>query len=344
MNEGSEGEVSQQRIRLLCVGFGSYWLDHWRARPEIEIAGIVDHDNDKESEVERSRRIANHIGAQIYTSVDHALDNVQPDMVTMVTPSDQKTDLHEVEKIVRRGFDLYLEKFRPSNRMDGRKLLELSQVTGRHIAIGESYRYDAVVQHAKQVVQSGLLGQIEQMVWRCHRPTLAADWMSSYEHVMLEDLSYHHFGVIHELLGLERFSNVFACSRLPTWTRSPSPSVVSLLAEGESGIHLNYYSSWAAHGSPTAWLGEFRIEGSEGMLELKNTALIFTDRDGNEQRFEPAVPLPYELRAGIVDEYIRAQLESRRSVLDIGCFYPVIHFIYAALESSDKGSSVNLNF
>lgn len=332
--------MGDRPIRLLCIGLQNYWLDHWVARPEVRVVGIVGHY--EECDAEEGQRFAENMGARLYSSIESALNDAQPDMVTMVTPSDRKTDVRDVERVVRRGFDLYLEKYRPADRHDWRNLLELSRSTGRQIGMGEPYRYDRVVQRAKQAVEAGLLGPVEQIVWRCHRPLSDDDWMSAYRHVMLEDLSYHHFGVIHHLLGLERFRQVFAASLLPSWTPVPSPSVVSLLAEGEAGMHLHYYSSWAAHGRATSWLGEFLLEGREGMLELREGSLRLVDRKGNERTIDTKEPLAYPLRAGIVDEYIRARLEQRRTNLDVERFYPVIRFIYAALESAEQGVAVGL--
>ncbi|MDF2669945.1 MAG: oxidoreductase [Paenibacillus sp.] len=335
--------MNDKPIQVLVLGMMEFWIEHWRARPEVTVVGLVDVYGQVEEVGVPGKQVADFrkLNIPFYTDVAEALELLEPDIVTLVTPPTGKTDVKLIELIVNKGHDVYLEKFRPADPNDGKRLLELSKQTGRQIAIGEPYRYDKHVEEVKRLIDNGVLGTVEQVVWRCHRPTIAAAWMSAYNHVMLEDLSYHHFGVLHYMLGLERVRQVTASSRLPTWTPIASPSVVSLLAEWDDGLHLNYYSSWVAHGKLTSWLGNFRIEGSLGMVELSEQGLMFTSADGQEKQLEPA-EVAYELRLGVVDEYVLAFEEKRKSRHDITVFFPVIRLIYASLESSEQGTTVTL--
>lgn len=336
--------MNGKSIQVLILGMMDYWLEHWRARPEVTVIGVVDIYGQAEMVGVPDKYVADvyKYNIPLFTHVEEALQQVKPDIVTLVTPPTGKLNMGIVEFVVNKGYDLFLEKLRPADPGDGERLLKLSERTGRQIAIGEPYRYDKYVEQAKTLIDAGALGTVEQVTWRCYRPKVVAPWMSAYNHVMLEDLSYHHFGTIHYLLGLERLRQVTAASRLPTWTPVASPSVVSLLADGDDGLHLSYYSSWVAHGRTTTWLGYFRIEGRLGMVELSETGLLFVDADGAEQQFELS-DLKYELRNGTVDEFVRSYLDNRRSNHDITSFYPVIRFIYASLESSERGEPVTLH-
>ncbi|NOU71974.1 hypothetical protein GC098_11175 [Paenibacillus sp. LMG 31458] len=168
--------------------------------------------------------------------------------------------------------------------------------------------------------------------------------MNAYEHVILEDLTYHHLGVLHYLLGADRFNQVYATSLLPSWSVEQSPSVVSLIAQGQEGLQLNYYATWAAHGGGevTSWLGEFQIDGSEGTLLLCDGTLRFINREGQEEVLSPCELVDFEFRAGIVKEYVDSFQNGRKFILNIFAFHPVIRMIQAALESVKTGKPVDI--
>lgn len=325
--------MEQRPLRVFCIGLQNHWLSHWVSRPDVQVVGVSNR-----------YREANEHCAHLpqFEDIPSALRLLNPDLVTMVTPPHAKTCIETIRAVLDCGFDIYLEKFRPQSWEDGAILASLSRTTSKQIAIGESYRFDKFVEQAKQVILSGRLGKLEQIVWQCYRPNIRAAWMNEYEHVMLEDLTYHHLGVIHYLIGAERFCQVYATSVLPSWSIEKSPLVVSLLAQGDEGLQLNYYASWAAHGAATSWLGEFQIDGSEGSLLLRNDWLVFINRDGEEEMIVTDGSYGSELRAGIVKEFIAACNQGRKSELEISSFQPVIRVIQASLESVRTGNKVDI--
>ncbi|SDO22498.1 Predicted dehydrogenase [Paenibacillus sp. yr247] len=325
--------MEPRQLRVFCIGLQNHWLSHWGSRPDVEVVGVSNRYQE-----------ANEHYAHLpqFEDIQGALQKLNPDLVTMVTPPYAKTCMETIRTVVESGFDIYLEKFRPQSWEDGATMVSLSRSRGRQIAIGESYRFDKFVEQAKRVILSGKLGELGQIVWRCQRPNIRAAWMNEYEHVMLEDLTYHHLGVIHYMIGAERFNQVFATSVLPSWSIEKSPSVVSLLAQSNEGLHLNYYASWAAHSAETSWLGEFQLDGSEGSLQLRGDRLVFIHHDGAEETIVPDESNGFELRAGIVNEFMAACMQGRKSDLDISSFQPVIRMIQASLESVRTGNKVDI--
>lgn len=331
-------------IKVLCVGLGGHWVEMWTPRPEARIIAFVDYYEEKELDDGASAMAyAAAQGVPVYDSLDEALAVGSYDLVTAVTPNYRKTEVELAEKVLASGYDLLIEKLRPSGPSDWRRLLELSRETGLQVGIGEPYRYEPNAASAKRLIEDGLLGDIGHVEWRCHQANTAAPWMSAYAHVMLEDLSYHHFGLFHYLVGADKLDRLFAASRLPAWAKIASPSIATLVADSADGsLHLSYHASWNAYGDCTSWLGDYRIVGTKGQLEFRDGALTFTDAEGARRPVAPAEPFPYGLRAGVADEYIRSRLEGRRTVLDIGEFYPVLRMIEAALESNERAEAVKL--
>ncbi|WNR42694.1 Gfo/Idh/MocA family protein [Paenibacillus roseipurpureus] len=325
--------MEQRPLRVFCIGLNHQWLSLWVSHPDVQVVGVSNR-------YQESMEHCAHLPQ--FEDIQEALRELNPDLVTLVTPPYAKTCMETIRTVVGSGFDIYLQKFRPQSWEDGATMVSLSRTSGRQIVIGEAYRFDKFVERAKQVILSGKLGKLEQIVWRCQRPNIRAAWMNDYEHVMLEDLTYHHLGVIHYLIGVESFKQVYATSVLPSWSIEHSPSIVSLLAESDEGLNLNYYASWVAHGAATSWLGEFQFDGSEGSLQLRGDRLVFIHRDGTEETIEPDESLGFELSEGIINEYIAACTQGRESALDISKFQPVIRMIQASLESVRKGNKVDI--
>lgn len=340
----SNNRAAHSPIKLLCVGLGGHWVDMWASRPEARFVAFVDYYGEKErADGASAMAYAAENGVPVYDSLDEALAGGPYDVVTAVTPNYRKTEVVLAEKVLSAGYDLLLEKLRPTTPSDWRKLLELSRSTGRQVGIGEPYRYEPHSAAARLLIEEGALGDIGHVEWRCHQANIDAAWMHAYTHVMLEDLSYHHFGLLHYLLGVDKLDRLFAVSRLPAWAKVPSPSIVTLSADSADGsLHLSYHASWNAHGGFTSWLGDYRIVGTKGQVEFKDGALTFIDAEGRQRKVDPVDPFPYAQRAGVAEEYIRSRLEGRRTVFDIGEFYPVLRMIEAALESNGRGEAVKL--
>lgn len=348
-----------RKTAVLCLGVAPHWVTLWLEREDVSVVGLVDLYEEAKAAPSGSPSVPPpcSLAAQVaswriplFADIAEALAALEPDLVTMVTPPAGKTCLTAVETVLRQGYDLFLEKPRLADRQDGARLLQWSRSLGRQIGVGEAYRFDGLVEKAKQVIDSGQLGRIGQIVWTCYRPVVDAPWMKAYDHVMLEDLTYHLLGVIHYLVGLEPFNTVYATSVCPEWSLEASPNVVSLLAQSESGCQLTYHASWSARGKTSSWLGNFRIEGSRGTLELCDGVLTLTVHldnscDGNPEKsetLEAEVPYPYELRKGTVNEYVAAWRDKRLTELTIDALYPVLRMIYAAVESAETGKPVEM--
>ncbi|WP_054023565.1 Gfo/Idh/MocA family protein [Bacillus sp. FJAT-28004] len=325
--------MENRPLRVFCIGLQEHWLSHWVSRPDVQIVGAADIYHEVDSPFAYLPQ---------FEDIPNALKLLRPDLVTMVTPPNQKTCLDTIKMVLDSGYDVFLEKFRPRSWEDGSILSSLCRSTGRQVAIGESYRFDQIVERAKKEINSGRLGKLGLIEWSCRRPNIEAPWMNDYEHVMLEDLTYHHLGVIHYLIGAECFNQVYATSVLPAWSKEKSPSVVCLITQSNEGLQLYYYASWAAHGAVTSWLGDFKIDGSEGTLQLRDGTLRFINKEGEEEILSPCDSYGYELRAAVVNEYIEALQNGRKSSLNILAFQPVIRMIQAALESVKTGKPVDI--
>jgi|GEM_PF-2080339 len=323
-------EPETPKLRVLCLGNSGAEL--WKSRADAEVAGVVNLYE------EASKGKGGSEQYRLFADTSAALRELQPDVVYMTIPPWCKADMATIRTVVEAGYDLYLDKFRPADWQDADTLLQWAQATGRQIGIGDAYQFGDKVERVKQVVACGQLGKIGNVVWQCYRPADHAFWMEAYRHVMLEDLSYHHFGVMHTLLGIDKFQRVYAESVRSPWAPDQPPCVVSLQASGEEELRLHYYATWAAIGKSGSHLGQFRIEGSDGMIEVTDDRIVYVNRQGEVRQLEPVTPFPYAGRQGIIHECVQACTEARASVMDIRKMYPFLRFIRTALNSVEQGN------
>ncbi|WP_168120381.1 Gfo/Idh/MocA family oxidoreductase [Paenibacillus sp. HB172176] len=348
-------------LKVLCLGISGGKL--WAERTDARVAGLVDLYGESASAEQKVREgerevgsgiakesesSADNIGAlALFADVSAALKAVQPDLVYMTIPPWAKTDMTAVRETIEAGYDLYLDKLRPGDWREAHTLLQWAEQSGRQIGIGEAYRFDGRIARVKQLIAEGGLGRLATVVWQCYRTPINAFWMKDFHHVMLEDLSYHHFGVMHYLFGLEQLGRLYAQSVRAEWAPEQPPCVVSIQAGGDEGgsdggMLLQYYATWAAKGRSGSLLGHFRIEGSEGMIDFTDDGIIYVDQAGAVTELQPLAPSPYELRNGIINEYVCAVRENRMTTLDIRKVHPYLQFIRAALDSVERQQAVTI--
>ncbi|HZG58780.1 Gfo/Idh/MocA family oxidoreductase [Paenibacillus sp.] len=316
-----------RKLRVLVIGKTKEWVPQWLAREDVELVGLVDAHRESDC----------YEGVPEFEDLETALGTTSFDLVAMATPPWAKTPMALVERLARLGHDVYLQKLRPPEPDAGETLLALAEETGRTIAIGEAYRYDPAIRAARRWIGEGALGDVFEIEWNCRRENLDAAWASAYRHVMLEDLTYHHAGAIHALLGV-RWERVYAWSWTPSWSIEPNTNA-AILAVADNGVRLQYTATWAASAELTPWLGDFRLEGAKGSLRYEGGRLTLRGRDGEERFSGPAAETadggPVGV-AGIVDDYIRSVRASRRTAHDIRDMIPALRLVEAALRSASE--------
>lgn len=315
--------------KLLLIGTDAAWLERWGRESDVRIVGIVDPYKSGKAEIAVS-------DIPMFDRLEQALASCQPDYASIVTPPDRKTDLGTIRLLVEHGLDVLLQKLRPAAADDGEKLLELAETSGRSIVAGEAYRYDKEIDALRYVIESGWIGAVGEVRWVCRRPQGHSPWMGAYEHVMLEDLTYHHMGALQRLIGLET-EQVHAWSEEPDWSVHPHTSL-DMILKLKNGVRVNYTASWTAAGAHTSWLGGITIDGADGT--------VTSDRDGVQlyrrgERLEPVAErftIPEEALAGrsdIISEFLASRRAGRRSATDIRSFIQVTRLLRQARRSAE---------
>ncbi|QHT62332.1 Gfo/Idh/MocA family oxidoreductase [Paenibacillus lycopersici] len=335
--------------RLLLIG--TEGLEHWRERPGFDVVGIVDSYGEW-PEGKPDGLSPQLLACPLFVSVAEALASVAPDIACMSVPSAEKTDHEATELLLRAGIDVMAKKLRLNAMSDVNRLRAAADAGPGRLYVGEFYRYMPSVRALKRLLDQGKLGAIEQITWRCLLPIERYDWMSHYRHLSLEDLSYHHFSVLHDLFGFDPV-RVYAHSYAPSFSQAGTRTVASMLAE-TANYRLNYETVWCSKRKPFSYLGEVTFEGSHGSAVLTDDGLRIYSPLGR-RRSVPCPPAEYDGPWGPLDHWLEARPDMRPAAqatvrpdaaveaagkgswlpYTFERFEPVLRTIYRAVESAE---------
>ena len=303
----------------------------WENEYDLKIAGVVDLYSQTKSFISKYRR---------YETIKEALGQTCPDMVIVVVPNYAKNTISAVQFILNNNIDLFVQKLRLDSMDDVDSLQKAAQSSKARFFVGEGYRCTGKARTLKYLLEQGLIGRIEYVVWKFFYPNVNSAWMKSYRHMTFEDLAYHHLGTLHYLLGLHPVK-ITAQSFSPTWvTQTATNTIGAMLVDTIEGYRLNYIAAWAARGRKTGYFGDVLIEGEKGALNLEGDRLLHTDSHGYVNEI-PLLPAVYKNE---IDHGLKSLINKPHNDLpavDLPAFtmeefYAVLHTIYYAIAVSEQ--------
>ncbi|WP_248925210.1 Gfo/Idh/MocA family protein [Paenibacillus hamazuiensis] len=254
-------------MKVLLVGLGAAgfsWYKKLKRQGGFNIA-VVETNAGHRSKLEGDE-------VPFYTTIEEALDRELPDFVINATPPQVHTAVNNL------AFDHRLpvlcEKpisFRYEESAAVVRRAEKEQIP---FMVAENYRCFPFVRKLKQLIDAGTIGGLSTIDVRFHR----------YHHVqrnytvsLLDDIAVHHFDMMRYLTGCDG-KRVFAQLFNPIGSWSEEQAVIGLqaLVEMANGIRISYTGSISARGPATEWAGDWRIEGTQGAIELIGKTLRLT--------------------------------------------------------------------
>lgn len=258
----------------------------------------------------------------VFKDVEAAVAATRPDFALIAVPNYAKNDVEMESALMRAGVSILCTKLRlPDWRCAG-QLEQLRARSGVDYRVGEHYHLNPVVHYARQHLAT--IGRPELLRYRFSsrlNPS-GSPWMRAYREVLLEDLCYHHFSVLHFLLGFE----LEQCQ-----LRSGSYSGggghqdrLDLLGETTGGYCLNYSGWWGSHARPDAWLGSIDIEGKQGCLQISGDQLYLNG---------VTVPVSGETAPSFIRAVLTGEDAPERMLSRLEDFLPVTRSIQKGLDT-----------
>jgi predicted dehydrogenase len=253
-------------LRLIIVGLGARartWIKVVQANPDLEIVALCDPDpaaRDKEAE----HFPCLPIGADITDVIGTAAD-----AVLLVTPPGGREG--QVEAACKAGLAILAEKPLSDSIITAAQFVEMAEDVGVPLVVGLNFRYLAVTQEMRRLLQSGSIGTPEfgRFIYERWRDG-TQDWLNSYpltmDHPMLWEQSIHHFDLMRYVYNTEP-AYIQAHTFNPSWTMYKGDTNVSALIAFENGMSVTYQGTWQAGHDPMNF--KWRTDGSEGIVEQR---------------------------------------------------------------------------
>lgn len=150
--------------RIIIAGGGGRGLmfTHMlNAELQRSVAAIAEINKDVHPKIRQSLREWNLPNVALFDSLEKALSTIprsQADIVFVMTPD--WTHRGVVETALAAGCHLFLEKPLATTRPDVLEIMRLAHTTNQTIQVGFVLRYSAFYRKVKEIVESGILGQL----------------------------------------------------------------------------------------------------------------------------------------------------------------------------------------
>ncbi|NQX59432.1 Gfo/Idh/MocA family protein [Paenibacillus qinlingensis] len=256
-------------MKAILVGLGSAGFSWYkRLRDQGLLAAVVEVD------ITMKEKMGDD-PFPFYTSLEEALQNEQADFLVNVTSPMRHTVVNHAA--FDRKLAVLCEKPISFDYEESIEIVTRATEEKLPFMIAENYRRMPCIRKTKQLLDEGVIGRISSIEIQFYR----------YHHVerrytvsILDDIGVHHLDMIRYFTGREGKSvQSKLYNPIGAWQEEGALINAYAFIEMEGGITAVYNASISARGTETPWSGNWRIEGTEGAIEIvdKQIRLI---RDG----------------------------------------------------------------
>jgi predicted dehydrogenase len=303
------GRSANDRIQVGVIGTGARSHELMQALlqlPTAEIVAVVD------AYKGRTERAVSRTGGRAKVLPDYhaVLSDKSIDAVLVVTPDHWHKTM--VTEAMRAGKDVYCEKPLTYRSSEGPEIVHAAKESGRILQVGSQGVSTLTQRKAKEIIQSGKLGQITCIRAAYNRNTAGGAWIypippdaspstvnwdmflgsapkhpfnlerffrwrcyQDYSGGISTDLFVHLCTTIHFLMNAKVPSKVVALGQLYRWKESRDvPDTINAVLEYPEGFAVNLSSTFNNEHSAEAG---FQILGTEGTLTLGDGVSFFPE-------------------------------------------------------------------
>ena len=240
-------------MKVVQVGVGKMgraWLKAFATTEDVELVGIVEPVT-----VNREWAMAEYGLApeRCLDSLDVALETLQWDAAVIVTPPPSHRPL--AERLLRGGKHVLIEKPLAATIEDARDLVAIAAETGKTLMVAQNYRYHDAFSTVRTLVASGRIGKVRsvKIEFRKNASTIFSenDFRYAMKHLLLVDMSIHHFDMIRAMLGANA-ARVYAQTWHVPGGNFEFDAAASVLIAMDDGVVVSYTGNWAAYPPETS--------------------------------------------------------------------------------------------
>lgn len=345
--------MSNPPLRAVLAGCGSIcgsWLPHIIAHPDLELVALLD------LHPKAARKRAEQFGipeVAIETDLAAALSHHAP--VDIVIDLTIPAAHHAITlTALRHGCHVLGEKPLSDSIEQAREMVAEAARTGRIYAVSQNRRYKLGVRRLRAFLDSGALGRVTTACCDFFMALPAGGFRAVMDHVLLVDMSIHHFDIARFLLGGAAARTVLCHEWNPPNSQFAHGAAAVATFEMEGSATFVYNGSWAAEGFVSSWQGAWRIIGEHGTVYwdgetgFQARAVLPGERNKRTegQPVEvPALDFPEqsEGQESILAEFVRAVRGGTAPETICTDNIKSLAMVFGAVESAGRGARVELS-
>lgn len=328
-----------RRLRLALIGLQGHVnevVGSLPQLPDVEVVAVQEPDaGDLAKFVKRYPR------AKVYTDYRKMLDEQHPDLVSVCPPNGTR---HEaVIECLERNVDFIAEKPLATERQGFEKIVRLAGTSKSRIGMLLPMRYDPEYRALRQVVASGVIGEVAQISsQKSYKAGVRPAWMKDPHGYgsTITWIGIHMVDLMRWTSGrefIEAFSLEDQVGAPPGIGKmeNTTGSVFRLDNRGVATLHMDYYRPESA---PTHGDDRLRLAGTKGVAEYQAATGVTVITEGKG----PAKITELPPKGSVFLDYLDYAFNGKAPTLPVADILQVNRIVIAAEESVARGSAVKI--
>lgn len=208
-----------------------------------------------------------------YTSLPEAIEAEKPDFVINVTPPSIHTSINHIS--FDHGLPVLCEKPIAEEYTQAQEIVLRAENEGRLLVVAENYRRAPLAKEAHKLLINNAIGSITAIHVEFFKNFFEnKPYLTAMPEPLLLDVVVHHLDLLRFFTAKQAVA-VFAHSYNPPNSRFEAGGAVEIIITLENNVPFTFVGSFSSTGAETDWLGNWRIEGSKGVLMMSDHNALY---------------------------------------------------------------------
>jgi len=278
-------------LKVAVVGtgfFSQFHYDAWTRLPGVRLVGAASLDPAGLDTVSQRFGIDD-----LFDDVATMLDATEPDLLDIAAPPNAHQTL--LDAAASRGVHVICQKPLGGDLNTAEAMVEQAEAAGIVFAVHENFRFQPWYREAKQVIESGALGEVTNISFRLRPgdgqgPNAYLDrqpYFQTMKRFLVHETAIHLFDSFRYLMG--EVTGVFAHLRKlnPVIAGEDSGHLLLSFTSGATGLFDGNRLIGFPAANPRLTMGELLLEGVSGTLRLDGNGRLW--RRGHQGDEEPHI-------------------------------------------------------
>ena len=336
-------------IRVGIIGCGKIaqvrHLPEYAANPNAEIVAFYDKN------MERAQEMAAQYGGKVYNSFYELVDDPNVDAVSICVENRSHAEI--CTAALYAGKHVLVEKPMAVTLAECESMVAAAERNGRHLMVGHNMRFDPVHRKAKQMLDSGIIGDVItfRTILGNSGPegwSLEGTWFFDKNKAAmgaLSDMGIHKVDLLQYLTGQKVIETTAKVMTLNKHTATGAPITVDdnalCILRMSGGAVGTLAASWTVYGHECQ---STCLYGTKGIMLIYNNnnpaaPIEVRNLDGTSTTYN----IPPETNSGVIDEFVDALEQNREPEVSGKEALSTMRAIFGSIKSSEIGRTVSVN-